>query len=94
MCWMLLTALLMASWIGIDVHQDTTSRLHGYGNVLLLLLRSPSCMLLINSRLFSRCAGIFLSIGSSVLESNHEMRCVGPLMLDRIGLILMSEPVL
>lgn len=78
MCWILLTALLMVSWIGMDVHKDTESRLHRYGSVLLLLLllRSPSCMHLMSSRLFSSCAGMFLSMGSRVLESNHEMRVI------------------
>ena len=27
----------MASWMGMDVYRDTTSRLHGYGSVLLSL---------------------------------------------------------
>ena len=31
---------------------------------------------------------------SSSLESNHEMHCVGPLMFDSVGLIVMSGPVL
>ena len=72
----------------MDVYKDTTSRLHGYGSVLLLLLlllRSPPCMLLISSRLLLTCSDIFFSMGSSVLESNHEIRCVGPLMVDTIA---------
>ena len=83
----LLTALLMGSWIGMDTYRDTTSRSYGYGSAL-LLLRSPT------SRLFSRCAGTFFSMVSRALESNHEMRCVGPLTFDTIGPILMSGPVL
>ena len=67
----------------LDVYRDTTLRLQGYCNDL-LVLRSPSCMHLMSSKLFSRCA----------LVSNHEMRCVGLLMFDTIGLILMSGPVL
>ena len=33
-------ALVMASCMGIDVCKDTTSRLHGYGRVL-LVVKSP-----------------------------------------------------
>ena len=73
----LLTALSMASWMGMDVYRDTTSRLQGYGN-----------------EMFSRCVGTFFSMGSRALVSNHEMHCVGLLMIDTIGLILMSGPVL
>ena len=43
----------MASCIGIDVYKDTTSRLHGYGRVL-LVVKSPAWMYLISSSLFSR----------------------------------------
>ena len=82
MRWILLTALLKANWIGMYVYGDTTSRLHGYGSVMLLLLTSLSCTHLMGSKLFSKCAGMFLSMGSRALESNHEMRCVGPLTFD------------
>ena len=47
-CSILSTVLSMASWMGMDVYRDTTSRLHGYGSVL-LLLESPSCMRSISS---------------------------------------------
>ena len=43
----------MASCTGIEVYKDTTSRLHGYGNVL-LVVRSPAWIHLMSSRLFSR----------------------------------------
>ena len=46
-----------------------------------------SCMRLMSSTLFSRCAGTFFSMGSRALASNNEMCCMGPLMLDTIGLI-------
>ena len=36
LCSILSTVLSMASWMGMDVYRDTTSRLHGYGSVLLL----------------------------------------------------------
>ena len=49
LCSILLTVLTMASWIGIDVYSDTTTRLHGYGSGLFLLLESPSCMHLTSS---------------------------------------------
>ena len=42
MCWILLTALLKATWTGMNVYRDTTFRLHGYGSVI--LLRSSSCI--------------------------------------------------
>ena len=83
----------MASCIGIEVYKDTTSRLHGYGSVL-LLVKSPAWMNLMSSRLFSRCAGTFFSIGLRALASIHEMRWVGPLRLDTMGRILISGPVL
>lgn len=41
-CWILLTALLKATWTGMNVYRDTTFRLHGYGRVI--LLRSSSCI--------------------------------------------------
>ena len=43
LCSILPTVLSIASWMGMDVYRDTTSRLHGCGSVL-LLLESPSCM--------------------------------------------------
>ena len=43
LCSILPTVLSIASWMGMDVYRDTTSWLHGYGSVL-LLLESPSCM--------------------------------------------------
>ena len=55
-------ALVIASCMGIDLYKDTTSRLHGYGKVL-LVVKSPVWMHLISSRLFSRCAGTSFSIG-------------------------------
>ena len=36
-------ALVMASCMGIEVYRDTTSRLHGYGSVL-LVVKSPAWM--------------------------------------------------
>ena len=72
----------MASCMGIDVYKDTTSRLHGYGRVL-LVVKSPAWMYLISSRLFSRCAGTSFSKGLRALASSHERRCVGPLVLDQ-----------
>lgn len=75
------------------MYKDTTSRLQGYSNDF-LVLSSLSCIHLIRLKLFSRCAGTFFSMGSRVLASNHEMRCVGPLMFDTIGLNLMSGPFL
>ena len=43
-----------------------------------------------SSRLFSKWAGAFLSNGLRALVRSHEMRWVGPLILDGIGRILMS----
>ena len=84
----------MASCMGIEVYKDTTSRLHGYGNAL-LVVRSPAWIHLMSSRLFSRCAEMFSNIGLRALESScHEMRWVGPLMFDTMGRILISGPVL
>ena len=83
----------MASCMGIEVYRDTTSRLHGYGRVL-LVVKSPAWMHLMSSRLFSGCARTFFSIGLRVLVSNHAMRWVGPLMMDTMGRILISGPVL
>ena len=57
----------MASCMGIDVYKDTTSRLHGYGRVL-LVVKSPAWMHLISSRLFSRCAGTSFSNGLRFAE--------------------------
>ena len=82
----------MASCMGNEVYKDTTSRLHGYGSIL-LLVKSPGWMHLMSSRLFSRCAGTFFSIGLRALASNHEMRWVGPLRLDTMGRILISAPL-
>ena len=45
----------MASCMGIEVYKDTTSRLHGYCSVL-LVVKSLAWMHLMSSRLFSRCA--------------------------------------
>ena len=50
----LLAVLSMASWVGMDVYRDTTLRLQGYGNDL-LVLSSLSCIHLMRSKLFSRC---------------------------------------
>ena len=86
-------ALVMASCMGIDVYKDTTSRLHGYGKVL-LVVKSLVWMQLISSRLFSRCAGTSFSIGLRALASSHERRWVGPLVLDTMGRILITGPVL
>ena len=83
----------MASCMGIEVYKDTTSRLHGYGSVY-LLVKSPAWMHLMSSRLFPRCAGTFFSIALNALASNHEMRWAGPLRLDTMGRILISGPVL
>ena len=83
----------MASCMGIDVYKDTTSRLHGYGRVL-LVVKSPVWMYLISSRLFSRCAGTSFSIGLRALVSSHERRWVGPLVLDTMGRILITGSVL
>ena len=83
----------MASCMGIDVYKDTTSRLHGYGRVL-LVVKSPAWMHLMSSRLFSRCAGMSFSNGLRTLASSHERRWVGPLVLDTIGRILVIGPVL
>ena len=46
LCSILPTVLSIASWMGMDVYRDTTSRLHGS---VLLLLESPSCMRSISS---------------------------------------------
>ena len=48
-------------------------------------------MNLISSRLFSKWAGTFFSIGLRALARSHEIRWVGPLILDTIGRILISE---
>ena len=74
----------MASCIGIEVYRDTTSRHHGYGSVS-LVVESPAWMHSLSSRLFSRCVGTYFSIGWKALASNHEMRWVGPLILDTMG---------
>ena len=76
--------LVMASCIGIVVFRDTTSRLHGYGNIL-FVVRSLADRFL---------TGTFNSIGLRALEKSHEMRWVGPLMLDRIDRILILGPAL
>ena len=47
-----------------------------------------------SSRLFSKWAGKFFSIGLRALARSHEMRWVHPLILDTIGHILMPGPVL
>ena len=44
-----------------------------------------------SSRLYSKWAGTFFSIGLRALARSHEMRWVGPLILDTIGRILMSD---
>ena len=83
----------MASCMGIEVYRDTTSRLHGYGRVL-LVVKSPAWMHLMSSRLFSRCAGTFFSIGLGVSASNYGMGCIlisGPVLW---VCILISRPVL
>ena len=83
----------MASCMGIEVYKDATSRQHGYGRVL-LVVKSPAWMHLISSRLFSRCTGTSFSNGLRALASSHGRRWVGPLVLDRIGRILITGPVL
>ena len=83
----------MTSCMGIEVYKDTTSRLHGYSSVL-LVLKSLAWMHLMSSRLFSRCAGTSFSIGLRALASGHEMRWVDPLVLDTMGRILITGPVL
>ena len=45
-------------------------------------------------KLLSRSAGMLLGRGRRTLEGNLEMHCVGPLMFDTFGLILISMPVL
>ena len=79
--------------MGIEVYKDTTSRLHGYGSVL-LVVKSPVWMHLMSSRLFSRCVGTSFSIGLRALASSHDIRWVGPLVLGTMGRILISGPVL
>jgi len=91
--WILSVALVMASCKGIVVYRDTTSRLHGYGNAL-FVVRSPAWVHLISSRLFSKWAGTFFSVGLRALARSHELLWVVPLMLDTIGRILISVPVL
>ena len=86
-------ALVMASCMGIEVYRDTTSRLQGYGSVL-LVVKSPPWMHVMSSRLFSRCAGTSFNFGLRAFVSSHEMRWVGPLVLDKMGRILISRPVL
>ena len=76
----------------IDVYKVTTSRLHGYGSVL-LVVKSPAWMYLLSSRLFSKCAGTSFSIGLRALARSHEIRWVGPLVLDTMGHILITGPV-
>ena len=83
----------MASCMGFAVKRDTTSRLHGYGSVL-LVVKSPAWMHLMSLRLFSRCAGTSFNFGSRVLASSHEMGRVSPLLLDTMGHILISGLVL
>ena len=63
----------MASCMGIDMYKDTTSRLHGYGRVL-LVVKSLAWMHLMSSRLFSRCAGTSFNMGLRALASSHERR--------------------
>ena len=84
--WILSVMLMVASCIGFlyRVYRDTTLRLHGYGNAL-FVVRSLADRFL---------AGTFNSIGLRALERSHEMRWVGPLMLDRIDRILILGPAL
>ena len=82
----------MASCMGIEVYKDTTSRLHGYGRVL-LVVKSPAWMHLMSSRLFLRCAGTSFNMGLRALVSSHERRWVGPLVLHTMGCILITGPV-
>ena len=77
--------LVMASCMGIEAYRD---------NVLLVVKISPAWMHLMSSRLFSRYAGTFFSIGLRALARTHEMRWVGPLVLRTMGRILISGPVL
>jgi len=83
----------MASCMGIEVYRDTTSRLHEYGSVL-LVVKSPAWMHVLSSRLFSRCAGTSFNFGLRAFVGSHEMRWVRPLVLDTMGRILISGPVL
>ena len=66
----------MASSMGTEVYMNTTSRLHGYGSVL-LVIKSQAWMHLMSSRLFARCAGTSVSFGLRALASSHEMHWVG-----------------
>ena len=91
--WILSVALVIASCIGIVVYKDTTSRLHGYGNAL-FVVRSSDWIHLMSWRLFSKWTGTFFSTGLMALARSHEMRWMGPLMLDTIGRILISGSVL
>lgn len=90
---LLSVALVMASCISIEVYKDTTSRLHQYRSIL-VVVTSPAWMLLKRSRLFSRCGGTSLSIGLRALASSHERRWVGPLVFDSMGRILITGQVL
>ena len=83
----------MASCIGIAAYKDTTSGLRGRGSVL-FEVKSPALMHLMSSRLFSRRAGTSSGIGFRALASSHEMRWVGPSVLDTMGHILITGPVL
>ena len=67
----------IASWIGIEVYNDTTSKLHGYGNIW-FREGSRERMLVMNSMLFLRWAGTSLSSGVRILVSNQEIFIVGP----------------
>ena len=71
--WILSVAFVMASCIGIGVYRDTTSRLYGYGSAS-FVVRLPVWIHLISSRLLSKWAGTFFSIGLRALARSHEMR--------------------
>ena len=74
---------------GFLVYKDTTSRLHGYGNAL-FVVRSPAWIHLMTVR------DCFLKGLGHLLASTRgqEIRWVGPSILNTIGRILISGPVL
>ena len=59
----------MASLARKDVYRETTSRLQGYFRDL-LVVKSPSCMCVMRSRLFSSYTETFLSKGLRALMNN------------------------
>ena len=87
-------ALVIAFCMGIKVYRDTTSRLHGYGSVL-LMVKSPAWTHVMSSRLFQfqMCRDVIQLWLKSVCEQPWD-RWVGLLVLDTMGRILISRPVL